>query len=151
MLYIPIYIDCLRGWDGTGLVLIGRCTVVYQNKVEKWCILLASITRIYHDNGPQNVKWITMSSTVYHRTLSWARFIKPSYFPAELRMLFSYTPRLLHALPPPPTQITLLDLNILILYDKKDKAWRSLNNFLRSPVASSFWYPSKEEETEGSR
>ena len=25
------------------------CRVVYQNKVEKWCILLAFIIRIYHD------------------------------------------------------------------------------------------------------
>ena len=31
------------------LSLSETCSVIYQNKVEKWCILLASIIRIYHD------------------------------------------------------------------------------------------------------
>ena len=50
-----------------------------------------------------------------------------------------------------PTQLILLNLNILTIYDNKDKTRRSLNNFLHSIVASSFLYPNLEGVTGRSR
>ena len=48
------YVDCLlarSGWNSWWwtVTLPETCTVLYQNKVEKWRILLAFIIRIYHD------------------------------------------------------------------------------------------------------
>ena len=76
------YVDCLLAWSACTVSLPETYRVLYQNKLEKLCISLAFIIRIYHDT--QKVfETILNSENKYHNPPS-TQLTIPTFHPPTI-------------------------------------------------------------------